>query len=412
MLLRTGNLNFNLPSGMIDTLVGFLFPAALSVGTEALPAGAEDLPSSLAERAAAFLERLEGVELPGELDVTSWWRQRQKSCLQMCVHAKVVHLQKAFGLFAPREPLVRESPFSLPDGVIDYCGASLSSSLLWHAAFLFRIQQVHAEESPPARVLEIGGGYGGLARLLLGRYPGLTYVIVDLPESIYYQYCYLGLNFPGLRILLLEDAGDWPGADLEVDLAVNTASLQEMSGRAAGYYTHLIEQRMKVRRFYSVNYFIDEKGIFPELELDAGQAPSLFAPDLDRDWSYRHFDINPLPIFLDAANRNWLEMVAERTPRTDARAAEDAARHYRDALALAAGSVDWFREIWSAVRIDPRPEYVEEARMGLEHFMYGPTDLRNAILIRPDPSRPVDRDGIYERIRNIGEHQWLTNKLK
>ena len=91
---------------------------------------------------------------------------------------------------------------------------------------------------PSPIILEIGGGFGGLAYHLVKRIRSIKYIGLDLPENILIQAYYLMCAFPELKILLY---GEPPGdqdiillpnfmlPEIEsVDLIVNVRSLSEM----------------------------------------------------------------------------------------------------------------------------------------------------------------------------------------
>jgi putative sugar O-methyltransferase len=56
--------------------------------------------------------------------------------------------------------------------------------------------------SKASTVVEIGGGFGGMAYYLLRDRPGTTYIAFDVPESIALTTYYLSKAFPDLRVLL------------------------------------------------------------------------------------------------------------------------------------------------------------------------------------------------------------------
>ena len=107
--------------------------------------------------------------------------------------------------------------------------------------------------APGAAVLEIGGGWGGLAYQFKTLFPHLTYVIVDLPELFLFSATYLQTVFPDARVVFAaadSDATAWRDADfvfvpntlasvargVSPALTVNLASFQEMtSGQVDGY---------------------------------------------------------------------------------------------------------------------------------------------------------------------------------
>jgi hypothetical protein len=104
------------------------------------------------------------------------------------------------------------------------------------------------------RVLEIGGGYGGLAYWFKSAFRNCSYTIVDLPECLLYSGLYLSLCLPdqrasigtaepprfGLRFVpnYMADA-----LDEEFDLVINTLSLSEMSVPQIETYAGLIAER-------------------------------------------------------------------------------------------------------------------------------------------------------------------------
>jgi hypothetical protein len=99
----------------------------------------------------------------------------------------------------------------------------------------------------PPCVIEIGGGYGGLALHLSRILKRCRYVLVDLPETLIFSASYLVLQAPAKRLYLYDpadplDAEALAGFDfvllpdyrldaltgLKFDLAINVASMQEM----------------------------------------------------------------------------------------------------------------------------------------------------------------------------------------
>jgi putative sugar O-methyltransferase len=115
------------------------------------------------------------------------------------------------------------------------------------------------QERGSVNILEIGGGYGGLAHALISILPGgLNYFICDLPESLLSSTIYLGITHPDRDHLLyegtdpkelsnLEGAGrcvyvpnymfdDFLAANCSVSLAINTLSFPEMTEAQVRYY--------------------------------------------------------------------------------------------------------------------------------------------------------------------------------
>lgn len=123
-------------------------------------------------------------------------------------------------------------------------------------------------------VLEIGAGYGGLAHHLSDILGNVTYVIVDLPETLLFSASYLSLHNPDKRIYVYSDSnfaefvrsGDFNSYDfvlipnyrldelrhLQFDLAINIASLQEMRPDQVNTYLGFIAETCR-GVFYSWN---------------------------------------------------------------------------------------------------------------------------------------------------------------
>jgi SAM-dependent methyltransferase len=155
-------------------------------------------------------------------------------------------------------------------------------------------------------VLEIGGGYGGLAYFLLRTQSNLTYVDFDLPENMALAAFYLLSAFPEKKILLFGEAELGPEAlgiydaiiqpsfevgkipDRSIDLAFNSYSLAEMSPDTIHLF---ISEFMRVVKTYilHVNHnkvsqvVADDFGIDPE-EFDLlYKVPALWTMGLNPD---------------------------------------------------------------------------------------------------------------------------------
>jgi putative sugar O-methyltransferase len=131
--------------------------------------------------------------------------------------------------------------------------------------------------SGPQTILEIGGGYGGLARMCLTLNPATAYVIVDIEETLFYQAVYLTNTFGNDRVVLCrpEDppisapkAGHIylvPQSDFnkatgcQFDLAINQQSMQEMKREQVDNYCELLQKT--ARRFYSCNISQHHSGV-------------------------------------------------------------------------------------------------------------------------------------------------------
>ncbi len=155
---------------------------------------------------------------------------------------------------------VEESPYAAPTGIVIHEGKRISTQLLLHTYYAERIDTIK-----PMRVLEIGAGFGGLARILNEKMPR-SYTILDIPGSLFCSYVYLKKNFPHRIFTWCQDAADLDAPadfkfvpahlwqDLKAhrfDMAVNTCSMGEMLPETVTDYLGLIGETCAY--FYSHN---------------------------------------------------------------------------------------------------------------------------------------------------------------
>ena len=129
-------------------------------------------------------------------------------------------------------------------------------------------------------ILEIGGGYGDLARIILLQ-KNFKYFFVDLKENLLLQIYFLNMNCPDLRIyinnrdaLTKQDLNDHdlffftPEAisqvlnDVKIDLFINSSSFAEMEKKTIKMYFEFIQKRLNIGGylFNSNRYFKDSVG--------------------------------------------------------------------------------------------------------------------------------------------------------
>jgi hypothetical protein len=146
--------------------------------------------------------------------------------------------------------------------LIDGCLASYDTfyylqriALFHEGGILDRLADIARTRRP--RILEIGGGFGGLAHYLSVLNPGIEYTIVDLPESLAFSSVYLSVLHPNVTIDLVSH-GKAPSKDASFrlcpnflmdetvpnstrfDLVINTASLNEMAPEQVSFYASRI----------------------------------------------------------------------------------------------------------------------------------------------------------------------------
>jgi hypothetical protein len=115
-------------------------------------------------------------------------------------------------------------------------------------------------------ILEIGGGWGGMAYQIKTLIPHATYIIVDLPELFLLSATYLSTVFPGSVLSFFGHDSSWSDADFvfvsesdfrqfkptHLSLAINMVSFQEMTTeQVTQYMSGLV--KMGVQVVYSLN---------------------------------------------------------------------------------------------------------------------------------------------------------------
>ena len=148
--------------------------------------------------------------------------------------------------------------------IFERAGRRVSTAFFWHLGAAFQLNQhLPALEN----VLEIGGGYGGLARIMKLMSPRTGFTLIDMPASLYYAEVFLRANFPNASFLYIDvveklgQLGDkWdfvflPSVWLDqvprrsFDLVINTQSFSEMTQSAYDRFMHFIQAQIDVRYF-------------------------------------------------------------------------------------------------------------------------------------------------------------------
>jgi hypothetical protein len=210
-----------------------------------------------------------------------------------------------------------DNPLSYPESLGQFNGRTISRIFYCHARIVLA-GITYANR--PKRILEIGGGYGEIARLWLTNTiaPAESYVIVDIPESLFFAEIALKGEFgdevgyfeghdPGTRILLvpIPYLGDFTRP---ADLVINTGSMQEMTDEWIDFYIDWLS-KYDTRYFYSLNYIAQPIGVM-------GESRNLWSQRLGANWSTRHHRLNIPLLDLEGPTRDFLEALYEKTPAT------------------------------------------------------------------------------------------------
>lgn len=269
--------------------------------------------------------------------------------------------------------IISESDLVHPDLVFDVAGRRVSTMFLFHLCIAMRLQP-HLPEAP--KILEIGGGYGGLARLAKLLWPECTYTIVDLDESLKCSGLFLKQSFPNASIHLpkvdserslapmdfaLVSAGAVERIKEQVfDITINTCSFGEMTQSTVDLYHDLFEGHLETRYLYSINRFGHRP--FGDLSYqaprDAGVDTSFMPLHPSARWDVRIWDCwNETGIAeIELAAAPYLEVLFERVSleySTAGKLKEKAALLLQSARNQTEGTPDWHYAMFNALRYYP-----------------------------------------------------------
>lgn len=164
----------------------------------------------------------------------------------------------------------------------------------------------------PPRVVVIGDGHGVLSALIKDRWPDASVTLIDLGRTLLFQTVNCQRGAPESRHVLagagslLENAFIYCPADrldaighLRFDIAINIASMQEMTPETvAGYFALLRRQLMSESYFYCCNR---ERKVLPGGEVSVLAEYPWRADDrvhLDEPCPWHQYFLTPLPPFL------------------------------------------------------------------------------------------------------------------
>jgi putative sugar O-methyltransferase len=149
-------------------------------------------------------------------------------------------------------------------------------------------------------VLELGGGYGRNAFVILKMNPRLQYVSVDIPPALWVAERYLSHLFPERRVFHYRDfrrfeeiAESYASADLifllssqlaalppgSIDLIINISSLHEMRKDQIDYYFQEFDRVLKPGGHVYIKEWKKAKVLFEKITITESDYPS------PRDWT-------------------------------------------------------------------------------------------------------------------------------
>lgn len=118
--------------------------------------------------------------------------------------------------------------------------------------FSLPLEELYLRVPEVRTIVEIGGGFGGLARQFLAEFPSAEITLVDFPEMLELQSWYLSQHGYFLPASFLPAGHDFPA---RYDAAVNMTSMCEMDIDQAVFYRKQLERTLRPGApFISVNH--------------------------------------------------------------------------------------------------------------------------------------------------------------
>ena len=229
-------------------------------------------------------------------------------------------LKREFPYFSNLIDEMGDSPYSLPETLRKYRGRLVSNVFFYHLRYVLQCLTYVKE---PRIVCDIGGGYGGPARLWLLNpiHRPSVYVMVDFPESLFFAEVFLRVNFDELKLLYVTDSAPLDPnvvsrysvilcpirfvdaiSSLGLDLVINTGSMQEMTEEWVDFWMEWLKKQT-CRYFYSLNYFAQPLKFMAE-------GANTWSPRLTADWIVQ-FQTSQSPQWF-RGGRNFAEILAEK----------------------------------------------------------------------------------------------------
>jgi len=218
---------------------------------------------------------------------------------------------------------MNESRFSVPGSLYSWTRKKLVSNIFYYHLRIMLVCLTHLKTV--ANVIEIGGGYGALARLFLThpkkrpRY----YFIIDFPESLYFSEIFLRLNLDKVDILYFD--GSLPShlsekestvvlvpiqlahalndIKMTYDLVINSGSIGEVGEEWVDFWT-LWADKVDCKFFYSLNYAGSPLDNWLE-------GANMMSPRFSKRWAFRLNRMNPAFMKLQSSC-HFAEIIAEK----------------------------------------------------------------------------------------------------
>ena len=277
-------------------------------------------------------------------------------------------------------------------GIRDLGGVRHSANSASYATDLMRVVELLPPNESYKTCLEIGSGYGGLARMMKLALPNVTYFLVDIPESLAFAYTYLKLGFPQSRCLIVDHIEEhsedhWRKYDFvfcpiqlfgaiafpKVDIGINFWSLGEMNQGCVDYIFSRLNSGDWCRRFVFYNNIFLDRTLLGEAGGESGEG-CLTTLNFGPGWRLRHASFQSdmsspdQDEFEKGVYRNSLFAIMERVDTADREEAWDAGSPIAQLLN------HYFQALWS-----PNVEKVSRFLTSLRSFLADQTCAKSPL---------------------------------
>jgi putative sugar O-methyltransferase len=248
------------------------------------------------EFVARFTEPLDAIRFAQDATCHGGFETRlEKALVPALAAAEEERLARDFPSFAESLSLWAESIYADPDTTAHYNGRPVSEPIYWIMSYcLFCLDRL---PKSPNIVCEVGGGYGGPARLWLTNpiHRPSQYIIVDLPESLFFSELYLAKHFGVDQVFYVGDRSAATAtklakspivlcpnvhidmlAPVPIDLVINTNSLQEMPEAYVDFFMDWLD-RQDSSFFFSINFALQDLRVMRE-------SMNTWSPRMGRIW--------------------------------------------------------------------------------------------------------------------------------
>jgi putative sugar O-methyltransferase len=188
---------------------------------------------------------------------------------------------------------------------VDYAGRKVSPDLLRRIVHVEHIKKHFSLPNKRLRVIELGAGYGAFARVFRTYYPESTYIIVDIPDSLFFSSGFIRSSLPDAKVLLVSRAeqiaaglNDYDfvfiptGLETALhggncDLFINTHSLGEMPNVTIDRWFDFIQHSVTVARVFMLNRFLNS------LQAEFRKQENRCSVSFDPHWTIHYWEYEP-----------------------------------------------------------------------------------------------------------------------